>query len=356
MQYWVSGCRGGQTRRLNGRSLAAAPSPRTPRGFTLVELLVVIAIIGILIALLLPAVQAAREAARRMQCVNNLKQIGLAIHNYHSALNSFPIGGRTGPDLTPQHHHGRTGTNWKASILAYMEQTGLSESLDFETGMFAWDWGGNEVLKGLVISQYNCPSSPFDPLDTVDRGSSSAEEAQKHEYVGIAGAYPDPGNRQNQCSNTEYGWFCRNGLLPANETRSIRDTTDGTSKTIIVAEQSGTVYVQENGAMVGYPIRANYAGGWAGMIDASTADKAFGQYYAMAGLTTVRWALNTRTAVVPSSDFCYMNNTILNSSHPGVVNVLLADGSIQSLGDDMEVDILRQLCSADDGLPVGNAW
>jgi prepilin-type N-terminal cleavage/methylation domain-containing protein/prepilin-type processing-associated H-X9-DG protein len=321
-------------------------------GFTLVELLVVITIIGILIALLLPAVQAAREAARRMQCSNNLKQMGLAIQNYHATLNSFPIGGRTGPDLTPQHHHGRTGTNWKASILSFLEQTALTGSLNFNTGMFAWDWTGNEILKGLVVPVYNCPSSPFDPIKTVDRGSSGAEEAQKHEYVGIAGAYPDPAGRSNQCGDTTQGWFCRNGLLPPNESKAIADAKDGTSNTIIVSEQSGMVSVAESGGLVQYPIRVNYAGGWAGMIESTRANMASGNYYPMAGLTTVRWALNAPVAVAGSSDFCYRNNTILNSSHQGTVNVLLGDGSVHSLSDSLDVDLLRKLCSADDAMPA----
>jgi prepilin-type N-terminal cleavage/methylation domain-containing protein len=322
-------------------------------GFTLVELLVVITIIGILIALLLPAVQAAREAARRMQCSNNLKQMGLAIQNYHVTTNSFPMGGRTGPNLSPSRHPGRTGTNWKTSILAFMEQTALTDALDFKTGMFAPDWYNNEILKSLVIPAYNCPSSPFDPIKTTDRGSSTTEESQKHDYVGIAGAYPDPAGRSNQCGNATYGWICRNGLLPPNESKAIADAKDGTSNTIIVSEQSGVVSVAEGGGFVQYPIRANYAGGWAGMISPERASQATGiSLYPMAGLTTVRWALNAPTAVAGSSDFCYMNNTILNSCHQGVVNVLLGDGSVHSLGDSLDVDLLRKLCSSDDSMPA----
>ena len=336
---------------MHDRNRNSDSRTRTVSGFTLVELLVVITIIGILIALLLPAVQAAREAARKMQCSNNLKQMGLALHNYHSALNSFPIGCRSGPYLSSSRNNGRTGTNWKASILAFLEQTPLSESLNFETGMFAWDWYGNEVLKGLIVPVYNCPSSPFDPLRAVDRGanvdSAQPEEGQKHEYVGISGAYPDPAGRSSVCTNAAQGWYCRNGLLPpAGRSETIAQAKDGTSYTIMVAEQSGVVEVSEGGGLAEYPIRANYAGGWAGWRSS----------YPMAGVTTVRWALNARTAVVGSSDYCYSNNTILNSSHPGIVNVLLADGSVQSLSDSMDAILLRQLCTADDGLAANVPW
>ena len=333
--------------RKTGKTQQKPSFCRPLHGFTLVELLVVITIIGILIALLLPAVQAAREAARRMQCSNNVKQIGLAIHNYHAMLNAFPIGAREGPYLSSPRNHGRTGTNWKASILAFLEQTPLTESLNWETGMFAWDWYGNEILKGLVVPGYNCPSSPFDPLIAVDRGSCEAELGQKHDYVGIAGAYPDPAGRSNVvCSGSMYGYYCRNGLLPPVESKAMRDATDGTSHTIIVSEQSGVVSVVEKGRLVEYPIRNNYASGWAGW---------FG-FFPMSGLTTVRWAVNARTAVVGSSDYCYKNNTVLNSHHPGIVNVLLADGSVQSLSDNLDAAILRQLCVADDSMMVNVPW
>src|SRR5512135_122792 len=99
------------------------------RGFTLIELLVVIAVIGILVALLLPAVQAAREAARRMQCSNNLKQIGLALHNYHDANKKFPFGSRGGSSWAQTGI--KDGTNWRVSILPYLEQTALYSKLNF---------------------------------------------------------------------------------------------------------------------------------------------------------------------------------------------------------------------------------
>jgi prepilin-type N-terminal cleavage/methylation domain-containing protein len=326
-------------------------------GFTLVELLVVITIIGILIALLLPAVQAAREAARRIQCANNLKQMGLAIQNYHAAVSAFPIGSRPGNNGNP----GRTGTNWKTPILAFLEQQPLYDQLQFTVGSgFApmW-WGNNGILSEMVVGVYRCPSSPFDPLLSSDRGNYVDNGAQKHDYVGIAGAYPDPAGRgASVCNQSSYGWICRNGLLPPNENKTISDAKDGTSKTIIVSEQSGVVGVVENGARVEYPIRNNYAGGWAGMIGGARADQVQNgsTVYSMSGLTTVRWALNAPTAVDWSSDYSYMNNTVLNSSHPGVVQVLLADGSVHSLSDNLDVALLRQLCVADDGLPTGDSW
>ena len=176
----------------------------------------------------------------------------------------------------------------------------------------------------------------------------------KHDYAGISGVYPDPAGRGlGTCRHAGRGWICNNGLLPANEVRKIHQATDGTTNTIIAAEQSGVVAVDEGGQLVEYPIRANYAGGWAGTHDDRTVDEVWGGYLGQyTGLTTVQWALNAPTAVINSSDFCYMHNTILNSFHPGVVQVLLADGSSRALFDTIEMETLRRLCAADDGLPL----
>ncbi len=316
-------------------------------GFTLVELLVVIAIIGILIALLLPAVQAAREAARRMQCSNNLKQIGLALHNYHGIHNAFPYGARPGPNLGSSRSPVRTGVNWKTSILPLLEQGNIFDELDFDNGVFTVDWYNNEQLKGVVVDAYKCPSSPFDPLLDGDFRSSGHEDAQKHEYVGIAGVFPDPSGRYTgtchyvNSGGSEYGWTCNNGLLPSNANKSIRDATDGTSNTILAAEQSGTVGVMDGGVLKQLPIRNNYAGGWAGAQGT--------QYHH--GLTTLRYTLNAKMSA-PGSGGAFMNNTVVNSSHPGVVQVVLADGSVRTVNDNIEMDILRLMCCADDGIPL----
>ena len=132
---------------------AVSPRPLKRPAFTLVELLVVIAIIGILIALLLPAVQAAREAARRSQCTNSMKQIGLALHNYHDTHRCLPVGalpgwtGGTGGDATSRWVH---GTNWRAAILPYLEQESLYDKLNFNGASFC-GYSGDEGV-GLYVA------------------------------------------------------------------------------------------------------------------------------------------------------------------------------------------------------------
>ncbi len=126
--------RAAQTGAPERDSLSPLPSPLSPRAFTLVELLVVITIIGILIALLLPAVQAAREAARRMQCSNNLKQIGLALHNYHTAIGTFPSGyiSAYGDPGYPSSNDLGPGWGWAAMMLPYIELGNLHDQIRFD--------------------------------------------------------------------------------------------------------------------------------------------------------------------------------------------------------------------------------
>ncbi len=154
------------------------------RAFTLIELLVVIAIIAILIALLLPAVQQAREAARRSTCKNNMKQLGLALHNYHDVFNTFPIGQQPG----------NTRPNWRVGILPYMDQAPLYNQLDMVSGDFASPYTApNDVLAGLIVAVYACPSSPLDPTSTAP--GNNGDRGQAHHY----------GNSGNLCSFYELG-------------------------------------------------------------------------------------------------------------------------------------------------------
>ena len=157
----------------------------------------VIAIIGILIALLLPAVQSAREAARRMRCSNNLKQIGLALHNYHGAYRCFPIGSRSGP-VAPTN---LTGSNWRLALIPYAEQAALGDRLDFVGGSFSGSSiagyaasGANEALLGVIMDFYVCPSSTVDPAVNAP-GSLNDRRMQMHHYAGISGSTPDPAGR-----------------------------------------------------------------------------------------------------------------------------------------------------------------
>ncbi|MCC7422392.1 MAG: DUF1559 domain-containing protein, partial [Planctomycetaceae bacterium] len=244
-------------------------SRRRPSGFTLIELLVVIAIIAILIALLLPAVQQAREAARRTQCRNNLKQIGIALHNYHDTARVFPFGGSGDSQNYNWGAGGSTGHclfNWRGHILPYIDQAPLYNAM--VTGM-----GANNISQPqgasasgyqaaaaalpavkLLLPAYQCPSDP---------GTSKTDEgggpwgATTPVYSGIPASYfgsAGPASTYsyaNQCSSTPgctvYGGT--NDFNGAGNTASpgmfvlrasrigIRDVTDGTSNTLLVGEE-----------------------------------------------------------------------------------------------------------------------
>jgi prepilin-type N-terminal cleavage/methylation domain-containing protein/prepilin-type processing-associated H-X9-DG protein len=196
------------------------------RAFTLIELLVVLAIIAVLIALLLPAVQAAREAARRSQCVNNLKQIGLALANYEQAMKFLPPGyisnfDTNGNDTGP-------GWGWASMVLPQVEQPALFNSLNFN---LAIEVPANQTSRVVLINSFLCPSdtvvSPFWAVQRdLNTGAPTGNICQvaSSNYVGVNGlSEPGPDGE---------GVFFRNSQL------AFRDVTDGTSQTVFVGERS----------------------------------------------------------------------------------------------------------------------
>jgi prepilin-type N-terminal cleavage/methylation domain-containing protein len=210
--------------------------------FTLIELLVVIAIIAILIALLLPAVQQAREAARRTQCRNNLKQIGLALHNYHDNYQLFPMGwvDVVGGNNEPPGGHGWA---WSAYVLPYLDQAPLYNQFNFNTTPYACvvctqPVTGNQALVGTPLTVFSCPSdtkpkTAANNTGSVGLGLGTAAIATSS-YMGCRGAFE---GAPCGISGTNVNVDARNnGLLVINRTRNFRDITDGTSNVIAVGE------------------------------------------------------------------------------------------------------------------------
>jgi prepilin-type N-terminal cleavage/methylation domain-containing protein/prepilin-type processing-associated H-X9-DG protein len=203
------------------------------RGFTLIELLVVISIIAVLIALLLPAVQAAREAARRIQCANNLKQIGLALHNYNDAIGAFPPGWISRPDPATGDNAG-PGWGWAAMILPQIEQPAIYNSINFPLPI---ESPANQTARLTKINAFICPSDASlrpqftvvdDSTDNMNLGNPICDVASS-DYVGCFGK-----GDVSDIPGRDFG----EGMFFRNKSVRIADITDGTSQTIAAGEKS----------------------------------------------------------------------------------------------------------------------
>jgi len=286
-------------------------------GFTLVELLVVIAIIGILIALLLPAVQSAREAARRMQCTNNLKQMGLAIHNYMDTYREhFPAG-------RPE-----TGTRTRChalftQMLPYLEHKNVYDDLDLD---------GNTLTgkhRFTVIPEYICPSYPNEPVfgDNPDSYWHGAETT----YQAVGGTIY---SEDQEVVTSIYGDMPNNGVFGWRFWRRISQVGDGLSNTLAIGE-----FVQrDEGAALPGNVRPWMLGDNGG--NASYTFKVV-QYSINAGLNR------------GDPDAVPFNHLEMCSHHPGGANFLVADGSVHFLQETMQLTVYRALATCDEGETIG---
>lgn len=316
-------------------------------GFTLVELLVVIAIIGVMVGLLLPAVQAAREAARRMSCSNNLKQIGLALHNYHDTFQMLPAG-------AAGQANGGWGLSFFVGILPYVEQQAYYDNIDFSIGSRGYSGNCNRpVLANVNMAWLRCPSDPRDMRGVSECGANSTLPS----YKGISGSSPVAGttiglggyNEPNVTNNgccagvPASGINSRGGVLFANKWLRFAEITDGLSNTAAVGEHANFVF-NSTGARVTVSDHHGWMMG-AGNQSLVYGDRAF-------NLTTVAFRPGTRTQGLPGITANYGANAPLLSAHPGGSMLAIADGSVIFLSETIDLLNLARLVTRNDGQPL----
>lgn len=283
------------------------------RAFTLVELLVVIAIIGVLVALLLPAVQTARESARRAHCMNNLKQIGLALHQHHDSYGKFPPGWIEAPFTVPQGKIIETGHGTFPFLLPYLEEEALAT-------IYRWDkrcqGPENQPVASAQLKILQCPSAEQ------DRWVTAVEEPVNFSYGGRGACGDYTGVREIDTRLVDLGLVDvaahYEGVLTKNYLTRLKDITDGASKTILVTECAGRPELWR----ADRPIQGIYApgGGWVGPT------LIFGQGSSSDGATKPG----------PCAINC-TNNREPFSFHPAGINAVFADGSVRFLQEDMDI-------------------
>lgn len=312
------------------------PFPRQKRqtkpAFTLVELLVVIAIIGILVALLLPAVQQAREAARRTQCRNNLKQLGLALHNYHVAFKRFPPGSIPRINVAPNTYFGNK-LSWVTHVLPCLDQGARQNLIDFNEREWWYSHSTRRIAED-PLAVLLCPSSSAevyeDPVGKI---------AILH-YPGVMGANgpnlntPDPNDRYSLTIPSKYSVsveFADNGILYINSRTSLRDITDGSSNTLLLGEHS-----------------------WA---DAKSAKSLWVLGLAQdgneAGPHSGAYCMKNVTFPINSNIGSPYNDASFGSLHAGGCFVAMADGHVQFVSESIDLRVWQALATRMGGEVVG---
>jgi prepilin-type N-terminal cleavage/methylation domain-containing protein/prepilin-type processing-associated H-X9-DG protein len=333
---------------------------RTARGFTLVELLVVIAIIGVLVSLLLPAIQAARESARRTQCTNNLKQIGLGMLNFENSRKHFPPG-----EHKPAGVPVTGGLAWSSWFLPFLEEGNLHARINFKSDMRSppnWlpDLTGPT---NTVVPAYVCPSSgrhqtergaEFRLKDFNNDGNYSAGSGEGMaciDYIGISGPGKTVlisgmaktyGDNRGILLNLESGGPCF-GTAPECKAKTvqIRNIVDGLSNTVIVAECSGRGVADTNGDKPGGQVWKELDGAWASASNV--------------GKIKLNIDVDKVSAINPPPEINWEEEEFF-SDHPGGVNILMCDGAVRFLNDQTHYTIYYALCSRNGEEVVSDDW
>jgi prepilin-type N-terminal cleavage/methylation domain-containing protein/prepilin-type processing-associated H-X9-DG protein len=358
-------------------------SSRTRPAFTLIELLVVIAIIGVLIGLLLPAVQKVREAANRMKCQNNFKQLGLAMHAYHDAYGQFPPGSLT-PTKDGTFYYGYFNATWAVLILPYIEQGNIYNQLNLAQALCTFGGGpaNAAALSTVQTPVLICPSSSLSVW--ANDGYDGSDKAQVGNYVAIGGAvngpwdYTDPTGTNRTCVCASQGsciypgvYKSSNGVFYPGSTTRIADISDGASNILLLGEQSDVAVQGSYCSLVSVPpdkyansydnptdLRSAYGFGiWSGdeygviWTPTNTTTGVCRYHYYTAPVVTLRWPLGTKQRQGDGDGMGAFNNanTPLQSAHPGGVNVLRTDGSVVTLLNTTAWPVVQALAIRDDG-------
>ena len=328
--------------------------PTLRKGFTLIELLVVIAIIAILVALLLPAVQQAREAARRSSCKNNLKQIGLALHNYHDVYGTLPIGDLFGPSSSTWNTQ---RTTWLVRILPYIEESALYDQVDFDRQTSGWA-GTNADVRTVEVATFRCPSDPG------DRGKTGQATYGPTNYVGCLGTHQDltgGGGSGADYGSISHGFWNKmfqntgqeRGCFAANSHGRFRDVTDGTSNTMMVAE-----------CLVGVDVLGFGGNAFNGNLNTCVPSATPTNTFPQRGYSWFRgciwtWAFNTLRGPNPEEPDCYsyssgaIGNVSARSQHQGGVQTILVDGSTRFISENINLGVWQNLGDRNDGNVLG---
>lgn len=309
---------------------------QTHAGFTLIELLVVIAIIAVMMGLLLPAVQKVREAASRLKCKNNLKQIGLALHNYHDRMGSFPPGYTS--NMTNEDGTG-PGWGWAAFLLPDLEQENLYRLIDFTQPMTAT--GNHDAVRQANVSFLRCPSDPRQdpiPLSDFTNPAGLKTPLARSNYVACYGNTPFLGESPAVLTtHLVIGGISGRGMFYRNSRTRIADVTDGLSNTIAVGEKNAK----------------NTMASWVGIVPGAQWRSANDVAY-YGGIPS-----NLPAALVlghacrqhpPSADAGVAED--FSSPHINGVNMLFADGSVHAVRTNVNMNVYPFTASIADGLPL----